>query len=115
MYDSAYQELLDIKQDFGDNVEMQAHFCLLMTQTTLLTDHPLTSDSLINIAISYYEKNANEKKLSDAYYYKANYLLQQKDYALAIIYARKLMNWPIKAMTMRCNTKLQALFLILIA
>ena len=89
MYDSAYQKLLEIKQDFRDNEEMRAHFCLLMTQTTLLTDHPLTSDSLINIAISYYEKNANEKKLSDAYYYKANYLLQQKDYAQAIILCKK--------------------------
>lgn len=96
MYDSAYQELLEINQVFRDNAETQAHFCLLMTQTSLLTGHPLTSDSLINFSISYYEKNTNDKKLSNAYYYKAECLLQQKDCAQAIFLCKKAYDLAIK-------------------
>lgn len=88
-YDSAYQEVLKMERDFDDDKEAQAHFYLLLTQTSLLTGHALTSDSLINIAISYYEKDGNNEKLSDAYYYKAQYLLQRKDYAQAIVLAKK--------------------------
>lgn len=88
-YDSAYQEVLKMERNFDDDKEAQAHFCLLLTQTSMLTGHVLTSDSLINIAIAYYEKYENNEKLSDAYYYKAQYLLQCKDYTQAIILSKK--------------------------
>lgn len=88
-YDSAYQEILNIEPSFREKTEFQAHFYLLLTQTSLLTNHPLSSDSLINVSIAYYEKNANDKKLSDAYYYKAEYLLQCKDYGQAIVLCKK--------------------------
>ena len=88
-YDSAYQEILNIEPSFREKTEFQAHFYLLLTQTSLLTNHPLSSDSLINVSIAYYEKNANDEKLSDAYYYKAEYLLQCKDYGQAIVLCKK--------------------------
>lgn len=88
-YDSAYQELMKIGRDFSEDTESQAHFYLLLTQTSLLTDHALTSDSLINLSIAYYEENGNDEKLSDAYYYKAEYQMQCKDFALAIILCKK--------------------------
>lgn len=89
MYDSAYQEILKYKKNFGHNIKPQVYYYLLLTQTSLLTNHPLTSDSMINISIAYYKKNQNDEKLSTAYYYKAEYLLQCKKYAQAIILCKK--------------------------
>ena len=96
-YDSAYQELMRIKQDLSEDKESQAHFYLLLTQTSLLTNHALTPDSLINISIAYYEENGNDEKLSDAYYYKAECLMQRKDYASAIILCKKAYGLAAKA------------------
>ena len=96
-YDSAYQELMRIMRDFSEDKKSQAHFYLLLTQTSLLTNHALTSDSLINISIAYYEENGNDEKLSDAYYYKAEYQMQRKDYASAIILCKKAYSLAAKA------------------
>ena len=96
-YDSAYQELMRIKQDLSEDKESQAHFYLLLTQTSLLTNHALTPDSLINISIAYYEENGNDEKLSDAYYYKAECQMQRKDYASAIILCKKAYGLAAKA------------------
>lgn len=88
-YDSAYHEIVKVKQDFGNGTESQAYYCLLMTKASLLTEHMLTSDSLIDISTSYFEKNPNDDKLSEAYYYKAELLLKHKDYAHSIVFAKK--------------------------
>lgn len=88
MYDSAYQEALKFNNKFESDENM-AHYYLLLTQTGLLTGNPLTSDSLINISISYYEKNMDKEKLCDAYYYKAIYLINKKDYNHGIILSKK--------------------------
>ena len=66
LYDSAYQEVVKMGHDFGDGTEAQAHYCLLLTQTSLLTGHDLASDSLIDLAVAYYEKHGDDEKLSDA-------------------------------------------------
>lgn len=88
-YDKAHQAVLKIEQDFSNDTELQAYFYLLLTQTSLLTGNDLVSDSLINIAIMYYEKCSNNEKLSNAYYYKAEYLLQHKDLTQAIVLCKK--------------------------
>lgn len=88
MYDSAYQEALKFNNKLESDENM-AHYYLLLTQTGLLTGNPLTSDSLINISISYYEKNMDKEKLCDAYYYKAIYLINKKDYNHGIILSKK--------------------------
>ena len=88
MYDSAYQEALKFNNKFESDENM-AHYYLLLTQTGLLTGNPLTSDSLINISISYYEKNTNKEKLCDAYYYKAIYLINNKEYNHGVILSKK--------------------------
>ena len=41
-YDSAYQEILNIEPSFREKTEFQAHFYLLLTQTSLLTNHQTT-------------------------------------------------------------------------
>lgn len=88
-YDSAYQKVVELQPiAFADGKE-KAHYCLLLTQTSLLTDHALESDSLIDVAIAYYERHGNDEKLSDAYYYKAEILLQHKDYTQAIVLGKK--------------------------
>ncbi|WP_288156690.1 hypothetical protein [uncultured Sharpea sp.] len=87
-YDSAYQETLKLKNKFKSD-KNKAHYYLLLTQTGFLSGHPLASDSLINISISYYEKNMDKEKLCDAYYYKAIYLINKKDYNHGIILSKK--------------------------
>lgn len=69
-YDSAAMLLGDVaKVSLTD--EDQAHYNLLATQLGYLTQKPLPSDSLLDLAIAYYKKAGNHEKLADAYYYKA--------------------------------------------
>ena len=51
--------------------EEQAHYGLLATQLSYITNHPLPSDSLLDIAFTYYNRVGNSQKLADAYYYKS--------------------------------------------
>ena len=51
--------------------EDKAHYYLLATQLGYVTNHPLPSDSLLDLALTYYNKVGNSQKLADAYYYKS--------------------------------------------
>lgn len=51
--------------------EDQAHYGLLATKLGYLTSQPLESDSLLDLAITYYKKAGNQEKLADCYYYMA--------------------------------------------
>lgn len=69
-YDSACMLLKEVAKA-PMTAEEQAHYFLLNTQLGYLTDQPLPSDSLLDLAIIYYNKVENNQKLADAYYYKS--------------------------------------------
>ena len=69
--------------------EEQAHYYLLATQLGYVTNHPLPSDSLLDIVLTYYNKVGNNQKLADAYYYKSFRSRMNQDYPQAIIYCKE--------------------------
>lgn len=86
-YDSAVILLNDVaKAPLAD--EDQAHYNLLATQLGYVTNHPLESDSLLDLALNYYNKVGNKQKLADAYYYKSYRSELNKDYSQAIRYGK---------------------------
>ena len=83
-YDSAVILLNDVaKAPLAD--EDQAHYNLLATQLGYITNHPLESDSLLDLALNYYNKVGNKQKLADAYYYKSCRSRINQDYSQAIL------------------------------
>lgn len=87
-YDSAYHEILRMNNRF-DRPEDKAHYQLLLVQTSYLTYNTLASDSTIDSAITYFEKDGDLQKLTDAYYYKAASSHERKDYTQAINFYKK--------------------------
>ena len=88
-YDSAYHEVKRIIPQLISNPEEKAYYNLLLTQTSVLTNNPCPPDSLIDFSISFYEKKMDKKKLCDAYYYKAYYLINKGEYPEAILLLKK--------------------------
>ncbi len=88
-YDSAHQVLMSIDSTITFNQEDKAHYYLLLVQTSHLIDHPLSSDSLLDIVIKYYQDGTDATKLSDAYYYKAVGLYQKAAPKEVILYLKK--------------------------
>ena len=66
-----------------------AYYNLLKVQSLYKSYFPIKSDSMINIAISYYEKTNNKENLAKAYLYKANVLSELDKDNEAIIYLKK--------------------------
>ena len=87
-YDSACVLLRDVT-DTKKTEEEQAHYYLLATQLGYLTNQPLPSDSLLDLAIIYYNKVENNQKLADAYYYKSFRLWINQNFPKAILYAKE--------------------------
>ena len=69
--------------------EDKAHYYLLATQLGYVTDHPLPSDSLLEMAFSYYNKVGNSQKLANAYYYKSLWSENNNNYPQAILYGKE--------------------------
>ena len=70
--------------------EDKAHYYLLATQLGYVTNHPLPSDSLLDLALTYFKKVGNSQKLADVYFYKS--LRAEKidnNYPQAIIYSKE--------------------------
>lgn len=70
--------------------EDKAHYYLLATQLGYVTNHPLSSDSLLDMALTYYKKVRNSQKLADVYFYKS--LRAEKidnNYPQAILYGKE--------------------------
>lgn len=84
-YDSSYHEIKRLNETNFSNEEDLAHYFLLLNQTTYLAGDEMPSDSAIDRAISYYEKNGNHEKLADAYYYKAANHNLKNDFAEAVL------------------------------
>ena len=82
--------VLNSLNEAGMSPEDQAHYRLLATQLGFITNNPLPSDSLLDLAILYYNKVDNSQKLADAYYYKS--LREEKinnNYPQAILYGKE--------------------------
>ena len=86
-YDSANVLLEDIHSAYM-KADEQAHYNLLKTKLGYLTGHPLSSDSLLDTAITYYNKVGNDQKLADAYYYKSLKSRISNNYQEAIRYGK---------------------------
>lgn len=69
--------------------EDKAHYYLLATQLGYITYHPLPSDSLLDLALTYYNKVGNTQKLADVYYYKSFRSRNNQDYSQAILYCKE--------------------------
>lgn len=69
--------------------ENNVFYGLLQTKIEILLEKKITSDSIINYVIDYYEKVHDDHLLSYAYFYKAKISLSSEVYSLAILYALK--------------------------
>ena len=87
-YDSA-SAILNSLSEKAMTEEDKAHYCLLATQLGYITYHPLPSDSLLDMALTYYNKVGNNQKLADAYYYKSARSRINEDYPQAILYCKE--------------------------
>lgn len=72
----------------GMTPEEQAHYGLLATQLGCITNQPFPSDSLLDLALIYYNKVGNSQKLADAYYYKSRRSELNNNYPQAIKYGK---------------------------
>ena len=69
--------------------EDKAHYYLLATQLGYVTNHPLSSDSLLDLALTYYKEVDNCQKLGDIYYYKSVRAELSNNYPQAILYGKE--------------------------
>lgn len=76
--------------------EDKAHYCLLATQLGYVTNHPLPSDSLLEMALTYYNKVGNDQKLANAYYYKSCRSEINSDYPRAILQCKEAERFAMK-------------------
>ena len=86
--------------------EEQAHYGLLATQLGCITNHPLPSDSLLDVALIYYNKVGNSQKLADAYYYKSRRSELNKNYPQAIKYGKEAESLAMKTDDARLQFKI---------
>lgn len=86
-YDSA-DSILKNLANVSMTADDQAHYYLLATQLGYLTNQPLSSDSLLDLAIIYYNKVENKQKLANCYFYKSYRSEINKDYPKAILYIK---------------------------
>lgn len=104
-YDSAYQEVLKLNPQF-DNEKDLAHYNLLLAQTSYLTYNTLSTDSVIDAAIKYYEQGDDVEKLADAYYYKASCLHERSEDIQAIQFYKKAENVSNNSKNLRLRFKI---------
>lgn len=88
-YDSAYTVLSEIMESSITEPSDKAHYYLLQTQTGYLVNQPLSSDSLLDLAIAYFKQRKDYDKLADGYYYKSNRDLIAGNYSKAIQYCKE--------------------------
>lgn len=87
--DSAYRMLLSIHEGQISNEADRAYYYLLMTRGSYLIKKPLESDSLLDVAITYYKNHEDKVKLTDCYYYKAAGFHRKADYQQSMLYNKK--------------------------
>ena len=105
-YDSA-SAILNSLSEKAMTEEDKAHYYLLATQLGYVTNHPLPSDSLLDIALTYYNNVGNNKKLADAYYYKSvRAEVIDNDYPQAILYGKEAEHLAMKTEDVRLQFKI---------
>ena len=104
-YDSACVLLQDVAEASMTDEE-QAHYYLLATQLNCITDLSQPSDSLLDLAIQYYNKVGNNQKLADAYYYQSYISRINQDYPQAILYCKKAESLALNIMDKRLQYKI---------
>lgn len=72
--DSSYNFLKSIRIEDISQPKAKADYALLYTEVCFKKMLPVTSDSLIDIALNYYQTNEESAKLAKAYYYKGKIL-----------------------------------------
>lgn len=87
-YDSACMLLKELNKA-SMTVEEQAHYYLLTTQLDYLTNQPIPSDSLLDLAVIYYNNVSNHEKLANCYYYKSLNSEKNGNYSQAILYGKE--------------------------
>ena len=87
--DSAYRQLLLIGENSLSNEADRAYYNLLMTRASNLVNKPLDSDSLLDLATTYFQTHEDKAKLADCYYYKAVNFYKQKAYNQSILFNKK--------------------------
>ena len=87
--DSAYHQLLLIDNMLKMSEAERAYYNLLITRTSYLVNRPLKSDSLLDMATTYFQSKGDKSKLADCYYYKAAGLYKQKKFQQALLYNKK--------------------------
>ena len=88
-FDSAYNMTNALDESQMTDEEDLAHYRLLKTQLGFITNNPLPSDSLLDLAILYYNKVDNSQKLADAYYYKSFRSRINHNNSQAILYCKE--------------------------
>lgn len=78
--DSALAILRTVAKPHKLTGKEQADYCLLLTQAKYKNYRPFTSDSLLTIAINYYQSVDDKELLGKAYYYKGCFYNEQKNY-----------------------------------
>ena len=86
--------------------EDQAHYYLLATQLGYVTDHPLSTDSLLDLALTYYNKVGNNHKLANVYYYKSLWSENNNNYPQAILYGKEAERLAMKTDDVRLQFKI---------
>lgn len=104
-YDSA-GVLLNEVREVSLTEDDRAHYYLQKTQLGYLTNQPLSSDSLLDEAITYYNNVGNQKKLADAYYYKSFRSRTNQDYPQAIPYCKEAERLALNINDMRLQFKI---------
>ena len=89
LYDSAYNEIMKFDTKSLTNDEERAYYYLLKTEISTTNEVPITNDTEINSAISYYEKHSDMDKLAKVYYYKGVILCDKGNNIDGILYIKK--------------------------
>ena len=103
-YDSACMFLKELNKA-SMTVEEQAHYYLLTTQLGYLTNLPIPSDSLLDLAIKYYNNVSNHEKLANCYYYKSLKSENNGNYSQAILYGKEAEQLAMKTKDYRLQFK----------
>ena len=104
--DSASHLIQSLDESKLTNPEDKAHYYLLKTRIGFLINQPLSSDSLLDLAIEYYKKVGNQEKLADCYYCKSYWSEINKDYPQAILYGKEAERLAMSTNNIRLNYKI---------
>ena len=89
MVDSAYHEFNRIEYDKINDEEDQAYYHLISTRLDYMRYVPISNLKNLEKSIAYYQRNNDDKKLADAYFYKGAVLIDQNKYKNAALALKK--------------------------